>query len=145
MNLKNLINYTKSKYSVALNSGTTALDLGFKAISVKPNDEIIVPTITFVAPINAVLYNNCQPVFMDCDTYGNIDLTKVKEFIIKRTKLKNGNSYNIKTKKKVSAIIIVHVFGNVVDLNEIVKLCKKRNIKIIEDASESLGSFIKCK
>ena len=142
---KNLINYTKSKYSVALNSGTTALDLSLKAISVKPNEEIIVPTITFVAPINAVLYNNCEPVFMDCDTYGNIDLAKVKDFIINKTKLKNGNSYNIKTKKKVSAIIIVHVFGNVVDLNEIVYLCKKRNIRIIEDASESLGSFIKHK
>ena len=61
----NLIKYTKSKCSVALNSGTTALDLSLKAISAKPNDEIIILLLTFIAPINAVLYNNCNPIFMD--------------------------------------------------------------------------------
>ncbi len=138
----NLINYTKSKYSVALNSGTTALDLSLKAILVKPYDEIIVPTITFISPINVVLYNNCNPIFMDNDPFGNIDISKVKNFILKNTVFKNGKSINKKTKRKVSAIIIVHVFGNVVDFREIISLCKKRNIKIIEDASESLGSFL---
>ena len=138
----NLVQYTKSKYSVALNSGTTALDLSLKAISVKAKDEIIVPTITFIAPINAVLYNSCDPVFMDCDHYGNIDLVKVKEFIINNTVFKNGISINKKTKKRIVAIIVVHVFGNTVDLSSIINLCKKRNIKIIEDASESLGSFL---
>ena len=138
----NLIKYTKSKYSVALNSGTTALDLSLKAILVKPYDEIIVPTITFISPINVVLYNNCNPIFMDNDTFGNIDISKVKNFILKNTVFKNGKSINKKTKRKVSAIIIVHVFGNVVDFREIISSCKKRNIKIIEDASESLGSFL---
>jgi len=136
-----LINYTNSRYSVALNSGTTALDLSLKAISVKPNEEVIVPTITFIAPINAVLYNYCNPIFMDCDSYGNIDVFKIKDFILKNTIFKNGKSINKKTKRKISAIIIVHVFGNIVDFNEIISLCKKRKIKIIEDASESLGSF----
>ena len=138
----NLTNYTKSNYSVALNSGTTALDLSLKAILVKPYDEIIVPTITFISPINVVLYNNCKPIFMDCDSFGNIDISKVKNFILKNTVFKNGKSINKKTKRKVSAIIIVHVFGNVVDFRDIISLCKKRNIKIIEDASESLGSFL---
>jgi perosamine synthetase len=139
---ENLVNYTNSKYSVALNSGTTALDLSLKAISAKAKDEIIVPTITFIAPINAVLYNGCNPVFMDCDSYGNIDLVKVKEFIINNTIFKNGISINKRTKKRIAAIIVVHIFGNTVDLTSIINLCKKRNIKIIEDASESLGSFL---
>ena len=142
---KILTKFTNTKYSIAVNSGTTALDLSLKAISVNPKDEILVPTITFIAPINAVLYNNCKPIFMDSDEHGNIDLKKVKEFIIRETIFKNGFSINKKTNKKIKAIIIVHVFGNVVDLSEIIPLCKKRNIKIIEDASESLGSYLKKK
>ena len=67
---KILTKFTNTKYSIAVNSGTTALDLSLKAISVKPKDEILVPTITFIAPINAVLYNNCKPIFMDSDSMG---------------------------------------------------------------------------
>ena len=139
----NLCKYTNSKFAVALNSGTSALDMAIKSISLDKKDEIIVPTITFIAPVNTILYNDCSPVFMDVDRYGNLDLTKLKDFLKKQTYIKNNFTYNKKTNKKISAIIVVHVFGNISNIVEIVKICKKKNIKVIEDASESLGSFIK--
>jgi perosamine synthetase len=138
-----LCKYTNSKYAVALNSGTSALDLAIKSISIEKKNEIIVPTITFIAPINTILYNDCSPVFMDVDRYGNLDALKLKNFLNNETYSKNNFTYNKKTKKKIRAIIVVHVFGNISNIVEIVKICKKKNIKVIEDASESLGSFLK--
>ncbi len=138
-----LTSYTNSKYAVALNSGTSALDLALKSVLVEKKNEIIVPTITFIAPVNTILYNDCSPVFMDVDRYGNLDALKLKNFLNKETYSKNNFTYNKKTQKKISAIIVVHVFGNISNIVDIVKICKKKNIRVIEDASESLGSFLK--
>lgn len=138
-------NYTKSKYSVAFNSGTSALDIAFKACRIQENTEVIAPTLTFVATINAILYNRCLPVFMDCDEYYNIDTKKVMKFLKNETFVKNKKTFNKKTKKIISSIIVTHVWGNAVDLQKLLKECKLRNIKLIEDASESLGTFYKNK
>ena len=142
---KKIKNYTKSKYSVAFNSGTSALDIAFKACRIQENTEVIAPTLTFVATINAILYNRCLPVFMDCDEYYNIDTKKVLKFLKNETFVKNKKTYNKKTKKIISSIIVTHVWGNAVDLQKLLKECKLRNIKLIEDASESLGTFYKKK
>ena len=142
---KKISKFTKSKYTVALNSGTSALHLALKVIGVKRQDEVIVPTLTFVATINAVLYNNCSPIFMDCDDYYNIDCTKVINFLEKETIFKNNFTFNKKTKKRIYAIIATHVWGNAANLFKLAKICKKKNIKLIEDASESLGTFYKKK
>ena len=138
---KNIIKFTKAKYSVALNSGTSALDLSLKLLDVKHKDEVIAPSITFISPINCVLYHNASPIFMDCDENFNIDIEKTLDFIKYETLYNGKNTINKKTKKIIRALIVVHVFGNVVDLIKLKKICKKNNIKIIEDASESLGSF----
>ena len=138
-----LSKYTNSKYAIACVNGTSALHISLKLAGVKKNDEIIIPTLTFVAPVNAIIYNNASPIFMDSDEFYNIDAKKTIEFIENNTVFKKGYSYNIRTKQRISAIIIVHVWGNAVDLNELIKVCEKANIKIIEDASESLGSFYK--
>jgi perosamine synthetase len=139
---ENLIkNFTKAKYAVALNSGTAALDLSLKLFNIEQNDEVIVPSITFIAPINCVLYQNAKPIFMDSDNDFNIDIKKTIKFIINETLFKDGYTINKKTKKKIKALIVVHVFGNVANTIKLKKLCKQRNIKILEDSSESLGSF----
>ena len=80
---------------------------------------------------------------MDVDENFNIDEKKTIEFIKKKTCLRNGETINLKTKKKVKAIMIVHTFGNPANFENLYLLCKKRNIKIIEDAAESLGSVYK--
>ena len=135
--------FTKSKYSIALNSGTSALDLSLKAIDIEKDNEIIVPTITFIAPVNVILYNNAKPIFMDVDEFGNLDVKKVEDFLNNETEFKNNYTINKKTKNKIRAIIIVHVFGNVASVKKLKSICKKKNIRIIEDASESLGTFFR--
>ena len=136
-------NYTKSKYSVACVNGTAALQVALKLTGVQYNDEVIAPTLTFIAPINAISYCNAKPVFMDCDDYYNIDTEKIINFINQDTVFKNGFTFNKRTKKRIKAIIFVYVWGNACSFNGVVDLCRNRNISIIEDASESLGTFYK--
>ena len=77
---------------------------------------------------------------MDCDKYFNIDENKKINFIKKNTKFVNGKTINKKTGKTISAIIIAHIWGNAASVDKLIPLCKKRNIKIIEDAAESFGT-----
>jgi len=136
-------NYTKSEYSVACVNGTAALQVALKLTGVQYNDEVIAPTLTFIAPINAISYCNAKPVFMDCDEYYNIDTEKIINFINQETVFKNGFTFNKKTKKRIKAIIFVHVWGNACAFSDVINLCRDRNISIVEDASESLGTFYK--
>ena len=138
---KKIMSYTKSKYAVAVNSGTSALQISLKILKVMPGEEVIVPTLTFIAPVNAIVYNKALPVFMDVDDYFNIDVKKTKYFLEKCTFTKNGFTYNKKSKRKISALIIVHTFGNLADINSLTKICNRKKINIIEDAAESLGSY----
>ena len=115
---KKIAKFTKSKYSVGFINGTSALHLALKVIGCKINEEIIVPTLTFIAPINSVLYNNCIPIFMDCDNYFNIDSKKCINFLQKETYFKNGNTYNKKTNRIIKAIIIVHIWGNAANIED---------------------------
>jgi len=140
---RKICNLTGAKYAIACNSGTAALHIGLKLAEPAPGDEVIVPTLTFVATVNCVIYNNCSPIFMDCDEFFNIDKKKTLEFLKKNTFKKGNYSYNKQTKKKVVALIITHVWGNAAEIKELVRECKKRNIKIIEDASESIGTKYK--
>ena len=135
--------FVKSKKTVSFINGTSALQIALKLIGASEKTEIIAPTITFVAPINAIIYNRSNPIFMDSDKFCNIDVNKTIEFLEKNTFLKSGSCYNKKTKKKIVGIVVVHVWGNAVYLDELIKICRKKNIKIIEDASESFGTQYK--
>jgi aminotransferase in exopolysaccharide biosynthesis len=137
---KKISDYTDSRFTVACVNGTAALHIALIVAGVKPDDEVIAPTLTFIASVNTVKYVGADPIFMDCDDYYNIDAVKTIEFIEDETEVKNGYTYNKKTGKKISAIIPVHVFGNAVNLEKLFSLCKERNIKVIEDATESLGT-----
>ena len=138
---KKISKFTGSKYTIACINATAALDISLKLLKVEEGDEVIAPTLTFISPINAILYNKASPIFMDCDEFYNIDISKTLEFIKTQTFFKNGYTYNNKTKQKIKAIIIVHVWGNAVWLDELYKICKHKNIEILEDASESLGTI----
>ena len=135
--------YTRSKHAIACINGTSALQVSLRLSGVEPDHEVIVPTLTFIAPVNAITYNYAKPVFMDADKYYNIDSEKTISFIKNETFYKNGYTYNKSTKKRISAILPVHVWGNACYLDDLVVLCKERNIAVIEDASESLGTFYK--
>ena len=133
--------YTASKYAVACVNGTSALQVSLRLVGVEAGDDVIVPTLTFIAPVNAVAYSGASPIFMDSDEYYNIDAEKTIQFIKEETVFKNGFSYNKTNQVKISAIIPVHVWGNADWLDELMPLCQERNIAVVEDASESLGTI----
>lgn len=132
---------TGSKYVIPVLNGTVGLHTSLILSDVKANDEVIVPTITFVASVNVIKYVGAFPVFMDVDNDLNIDENKCIEFLNKHTFKYRNFTYNKITKRKVSAIIIVHTFGNAAKIDKIKKLCRSKNIKLIEDAAESLGTY----
>lgn len=135
--------YVKIKHAIACINGTAALHVALRLVGVKTDDEVIVPTVTFIAPVNVISYLNAHPVFMDCDVFYNIDVEKTIRFLEKETIFVDGYSRNKKTGRRVSAIIPVHVFGNAVNLEKLIPICQERNIKIVEDATESLGTYYK--
>jgi perosamine synthetase len=143
---KKIKQITKAKFVIPVLNGTIGLHLSMILSGVKKDDEVIVPTITFVATINAVKYVGANPVFMDVDEYLNIDEKKTIEFILTNTRYVKGKTFNKKTKKRIKALIVVHTFGNAAKIEKLHALCKKRKIKLIEDAAESLGTrYIKGK
>ncbi len=129
------------RYATACASGTAALQIALQIAGVQAGDEVVVPTMTFIATANAVRYLNAEPVFADCDEYYNIDVEKTVRFMERETVWRNGYSWNRRTGRRVSAIVPVHVFGNAVDMERLLDVCRVRNIRVIEDAAESLGSF----
>ena len=132
--------YTSSKYAIACSSGTAALHIALKVLGVNEDCEVIVPTITFIATANAVKYNQADLIFMDNDDYFNIDEKKTIEFLNQNTFQKKGFCINKKSGKKIQAIIITHMYGNAAEFENLYKILKKKNIKIIEDSAESFGT-----
>ncbi|WP_246153053.1 LegC family aminotransferase [Oryzomonas rubra] len=132
--------FVGSPHAVACVNGTAALQVALRVVGVLPGDEVIVPTLTFIAPVNAVNYLGAAPVFMDCDDFYNIDVEKTIDFLRDETEIQRGVTFNKRTGRRIGAIIPVHIFGNAVRMHELAAACRDRNISIIEDATESLGT-----
>ena len=132
--------YCGVKHAISSVNGTSALHIALKVAGVKANDEVLVPTITFIAPVNTINYSGAYPVFMDVDEFYNLDIDKTIEFIETETYSHEGNTYNRQTLRRISAILPVHMWGNAVDIGPLLEICNEKNIAIVEDASESLGT-----
>ncbi|MBF0330170.1 MAG: LegC family aminotransferase [Nitrospirae bacterium] len=134
--------YTGSRFAVATVNGTAALHVSLIACGVLPGDEVIVPTLTFIAPANAVRYCGAYPVFMDCDPDTLcIDAEKTAHFLdIECCKGKDGHTYNKMSGRRIKALMPVHVFGHPSEMKSLMEICSNKNIDIIEDATEGLGS-----
>jgi perosamine synthetase len=133
--------YAGCKYAVATTNGTSALHVSLVACGIKSGDEVIVPTLTFIATANVVRYCNAEPVFMDCDKDTLcIDTDKLREFLKNSTYRENNITYNSETKRPIRAMVPVHLFGHPSDVDSLLELADAYNIIIIEDATESLGS-----
>lgn len=140
---KEIAAFTGARHAVACVNGTAALHTALIVAGVEPGDEVIVPTLTFIAPVNAIRYVNAFPVFMDCDDFYNIDAGKTMEFLERETVYKGGETFSKASGRRIRAVIPVHVFGNAAELEELVGACRERNIRVIEDATESLGTVYK--
>jgi|TARA_Y100000031_G_C8225343_1_gene388035 dTDP-4-amino-4,6-dideoxygalactose transaminase len=138
--------FLKSKYVLCLNSGTSALHISLKLLGANERTEIMMPSLTYVASANSVIYNKADPYFIDVNEYdyGLNPETIINE--IKKNFIKKGKTlFNKKTKKKLIAIMPVHVFGIPSNMKEIMKIAKKYGLAVIEDAADSLGSKYKNK
>lgn len=122
----------------ACQSGTSALHLSMVEAGIKPGDVVLVPPVTFIAAVNPVKYQFATPVFIDCDDSFCMDPIKLKEFCETQCVFENGALYY--EGKQVKALVVVHVFGNMADMEAIMDIAAKYNIVVIEDATEALGS-----
>ena len=123
----------------ACQSGTAAIHLSLIDAGVTAQDVVIVPTLTFIAAVNPVRYQGAEPVFMDCDDSLCMDAEKLKDFCENACEhTEEGLRYH---GKPVKAIIVVHVFGNMADMEAIMEIAEKYRLKVIEDATEALGTY----
>ncbi|BEK47726.1 UDP-N-acetylbacillosamine transaminase [Campylobacter coli] len=122
--------YAQCENALALNSATAALHLALRVAGVEQDDIVLASSFTFIASVAPICYLKAKPVFIDCDETFNIDIDLLK-LAIKESE------------KKPKALILTHLYGNAAKMDEIVKICEKENIILIEDAAEALGSFYK--
>ena len=139
---KKLSKLTGAKYVVATNSGTSALHLALKTLNVEKNSEVLIPSLNFVAGGNVIKYCNAIPHFIESNKDDlSVDPLKLKKYLKKIVKFKNGKCINSNTKRPIIALIVVHVFGHSGNIKEIKKICNFFKIKLIEDAAEAVGAF----
>ena len=141
---KSVSRYTNSKYAVSTINGTSALHIALKVIGLKEKEEVLIPALNYIASTNATLYCGGVPHFVDINKEDlGIDVEKLEEYLRKNTKLIKNKLINKISKNRIRAIIPTHVYGNSMDLDKLIYLCKKYNLKIIEDAAEAIGSKFK--
>lgn len=133
--------YVGVERAVSCQSGTAGLHLALRVLDIKPGDEVIVPTVTFIAAVNPVKYVGAEPVFMDCDDTLNMDMDKLEEFLENECEFIDGKVINKRTRRQITAIVVVHVFGNPADMVKLMDIKEKYNLKVIEDSTEALGSY----
>ena len=133
--------YMKTKYAAGVQSGTAGLHLSLQVLGVKRDEEVIAPTLTFIAAVNPITYLGANPVFIDCDDSLCMDPIKLEKFCSEECDFIDGVLVNKKTKRKIRVLVIVHVFGNMADMEKIMDIAKKYNLKVLEDATEALGTY----
>jgi len=135
--------FTGSKYAVATVNGTAALHVAIELAGVKPGDEVISQALTFIATCNAISYAGAKPLFIDVDldTMG-LSPVALKRFLERNAEKRANGTFNKTSGKKISACVPMHTFGFPCRIAEIAEICADWNIPLIEDAAESLGSYV---
>ena len=134
-------NYMKTKCAAGVQSGTAGLHMSLQVLGVQRDEEVLVPTLTFIAAVNPTTYLGASPIFIDCDDSLCMDPMKLEKFCSEECDFKEGILVNKKTNKKIRALVIVHIFGNMADMEKIMDIAKKYNLKVLEDATEALGTY----
>ena len=132
--------YARCKGAVSCQNGTAGLHTALIVCGVTKDDEVIVPTLTFIAAVNPVRYVGAEPIFMDCDDSLTMDINKLRAFCEKECVFDNNKLINKTTKKHIKAVLVVHVFGNMADMESIMEIAHAFNLKVIEDATEAIGT-----
>ena len=124
---RSLAEYVQAEHAVAVNSGTSGLHLALLALGIGADDEVIVPSFTFIAAANAIRYVGATPVFVDIDAATlNLDPARVEAAITPRTR----------------AIVVVHTFGIPADMKTVLEIARRHKLRVVEDACEALGGGV---
>ena len=126
---KNMTDYTQMKHAIAVNNGTSAVDLALKTLGIQEGDEVIIPAMTYIATANAVRYNHATPVYVDVDTSLNINTELIEQYITPHTK----------------AIMNIDYGGNPADYTRLQQISHGHDIPLVTDGAQSLGSEYKGK
>lgn len=130
-----------TSYAVATVNGTSALHVALLVAGVRPDDEVLVSDLTFIAPANAVRYTGAWPVFVDAESGSwQMDVTRLAPFLERDCRWIAGELRNARSGRRIGAILPVHVLGHPVDMDPLLALARKYNLPVIEDAAESLGA-----
>lgn len=137
---------TQTSKAIAVVNGTSSLQVALRLSGVSAGDEVITQALTFIATANAIVYNQATPIFIDVDldTMG-LSPTAVEAFLEEFGELREGGCYNKSSGKRIAACMPMHTFGFPVHLDELLAICNKWQIPVVEDAAESLGSYYKGK
>lgn len=138
---KNIAEYVHTEGAVSCQNGTSGLHVALMLTGVTKEDEVIVPTLTFIAAVNPVKYIGAEPVFMDCDDSLCLDPVSLKKFCEEECIYEDGKLWDKKTRKCIKAVVVVHVFGNMADMEAICDIASTYGLKVIEDATEALGTY----
>lgn len=137
---KSIANYVGMPAAVACQSGTAGLHIALLLCGVTAGDMVLVPTLTFIAAVNPVKYIGAEPMFMDCDDSLCMDPDKLEQFCCEECRLENGTLYHKNTGRRIPAMVVVHVFGNMADMVRILDIAERYHLQVVEDATEALGT-----
>lgn len=141
-----LAEFTGVKRAIAVGNGTSALHICLKLVGVEPNDEVLVPALTFIATANAVTYCGAVPHFVDSELKSlGMDALKLRDYLRDIAEIRGNECYNKFTGRRIKAVVPMHTFGHPVDLDSMVAVCEEFKLELIEDAAESVGSYYKGK
>lgn len=138
--------FAGTKFGVATSNGTAALHIALMLAGVGRDDYVIVPNVTFVATLNSIHYTGASPILIDVEKGGwQMDIDLLEEFLENETDEKNGELIYIKDGRIIRCIMPVHVLGNMINIERLLKIAKEYKLKVVEDATESLGTYYKGK
>lgn len=138
-----LASFTGAKHAVAVVNGTAALHISLLLAGVEAGDEVLVPALTFIATANAVAYCNAVPHFVDSDEASlGIGAQALRDYLAGATEMRSGLCINRNTGRVIRAIVPMHTFGHPADIDALLQIARDYNVKLIEDAAESIGSTI---
>jgi len=138
-----LVEFTGAKRAVLCMNGTAALHLALRVCGVQPGDEVIIPSLTFVATANAVRYAGAIPHFVDADeSRFGMEPSAVAERLEAIGEQRDGKCYNRETGRRIAAVVPMHAFGHPVRIQELLEVTQRYELPLVEDAAESLGSYV---
>lgn len=137
-----LCSITGAKHAIAVVNGTSAIHLALVAAGVKQFDEVLVPALTFVGTVNPIVIAGAVPHFCDSNLSNfGIDVNKLENYLQEISEMRDGFCWNKNTKRRIFAILPVHIFGHIGEIGRLCELAAKYNLLVIEDAAEALGSW----